>query len=130
MAFVDHDQVEEIRRKLLVDILIFLAAGDRLIKGQVNLVALVDLAFTDLGHRRAKRLEIVVLGLIDQNVTVGQKQDAFLGAGFPQSPDDLKRGIGLAGAGRHDQQDALLLTSHGFDRVVNGIRLVIARRTT
>jgi hypothetical protein len=52
----------------------------------------------------------------------------FLGPGLPQPPDDLEGGVGLAGAGGHDQQDALLAAGDGFDRAVDGVELVVARR--
>ena len=38
----------------------------------------------ELGHRRAKGAEIVDHGLVDQDVAVGQKQDALLAAGLPK----------------------------------------------
>jgi len=124
MAFVDHDQVKKIRRKLLVDILLFVAAGDGLVQRQIDFVALVDLALADLGHGRTERLEVVVLGLVDQNVAVGQEQDAFFRAGLPQSPDDLECRVGFSGASGHHQQDALLPLSDRLDRVVDGGGLV------
>jgi len=35
MTLVDHDQIEEIRRELIVYVLFFLATGDGLVQGQV-----------------------------------------------------------------------------------------------
>ena len=52
----------------------------------------------------------------------------FLLPGLPQPPDDLKGGVGLAGAGRHDEQDAVLALGDGFDGRVDGVDLVVARR--
>ena len=78
-------------------------------------------------HRRAERPEIIDHRLIDQDVAVGEEQDAFLAAGLPQPPDDLKGGVGLAGAGGHDEQDAVLAFGDGFDRRVDGVDLVVAR---
>jgi hypothetical protein len=43
MALVHDDQVEEVRGELLVDVLLFLGAGDGLIEAEVDLVRLVDL---------------------------------------------------------------------------------------
>jgi hypothetical protein len=43
VAFVDDDQVEEVTGELLVDVLVFLVAGDGLVEGQVDFVGLVDL---------------------------------------------------------------------------------------
>ena len=84
-------------------------------------------AGAELGHGRAEGTEVVDHGLVDQHVAVGQKEDAFLPAGLPQPPDDLEGGVGLAGAGGHDQQDAVLPLGDGFDGRVDGVALVVAR---
>ncbi|MDT4838060.1 hypothetical protein FQZ97_718060 [compost metagenome] len=126
VAFVDYHQVEEVRRELLVDVLLFFGASDGLVQRQVDLVGGVDLALGDLGHRLAERLEVVVLGLVDQDVAVGQEEDALLLPRFPKPPDDLEGGVGLAGAGGHHQQDAILATRHRLDGAVDGIHLVVA----
>ena len=128
MALVDDDQVEEVGRELLVDVAGLLGAGDGLVERQVDLVGLVDLSLLDLGHRRAERLEVVRLGLVDQDVAVGEEQDALLDPGLPEPPDDLERGVGLAGAGRHDQQDAVLSVGDCLDRAVDGVELVVTGR--
>jgi hypothetical protein len=80
-----------------------------------------------LGHGAFERPEVVDHGLIDQDVPIGQIQDAFLGLALPQAPDDLERRVGLAGAGGHDQQHPVLATGDGFDRAVDGVELVVAR---
>ena len=82
----------------------------------------------ELRHRRAERPEVVHHRLVDQHVAVGEEQDALLAARLPQPPDDLERGVGLAGAGRHDEQDAVLPFANGLDRRVDGVALVVARR--
>ena len=74
----------------------------------------------DLGHRLAEGLEVVGLGLVDQDVAVGEEEDAFLRARLPQPPDDLERGVGLAGAGGHDEEDAILALGDGLDGAVDG----------
>ena len=51
----------------------------------------------------------------------------FLRPAFHKPPDDLKGGVGLAGAGRHDEQDAILALGDGLDRGVDGVDLVVAR---
>jgi hypothetical protein len=82
----------------------------------------------ELGHRALERAEVVDHGLVDQDVAVGQEQDALLGAALPQAPDDLEGGVGLAGAGGHDQQHAVLPGGDGLHGAVDGIELVVARR--
>jgi hypothetical protein len=46
---------------------------------------------------------------------------------LPQPPDDLEGGVGLARAGRHDQQNPVLALGDGLDRRVDGIHLIVAR---
>jgi hypothetical protein len=104
VTFVDDNQIEEIWRELLEDVAFDLGTRDSLIESCVDLVGLVDLTIRDLGHRAAERLEVVRLGLVDEDVAVGEKQDSLLEASLPEAPDDLKRGERLAGAGRHDEQ--------------------------
>ncbi|MNG00503.1 hypothetical protein D3C84_834410 [compost metagenome] len=106
VAFVDHNQVEEVSGKLFVDVHFFFSARHGLIERKVNLVRGINLTIGDLGHRLAEGLEIVVLGLVDQDVAVGQEENSLLLLGLPQPPDNLEGGVGLAGAGGHDQQDA------------------------
>ena len=76
-------------------------------------------AGAELRHRRAERPEVVDHRLVDEHVAVGEEQDALLAPGLPQPPDDLERRVGLAGAGRHDQQDAVLALGDGLDRGVD-----------
>lgn len=105
MAFVDDDQVEEIRGELLIELLSLFRAGDRLVEAEIDLVGGVDpplgadggdevhrgavvaldgLRFRgQLGHRRTERPEVVDHRLVDQDVPVGQEQDAFLALGLP-----------------------------------------------
>jgi hypothetical protein len=61
MALVDDDQVEEVGRELLVDVLLFLGAGDRLIEREVDLEGLVDLRLTILVIAWPKGLKSLVL---------------------------------------------------------------------
>ena len=85
-------------------------------------------ARAELGHCRAEGAEIVDHRLIDKDVAVGKEEDALLAPGFPQSPDDLKSRVGLAGAGGHDEEDSVLAFGNGFYCCVDGVRLVVARR--
>ena len=72
--------------------------------------------------------EIIDHRLIDEDVAVGKKEDAFLAPGLPQAPDNLKCGVGLAGAGGHDEQDSVLALGNRFYRGIDGIGLVVAGR--
>ena len=128
VALVHDHEIEEVRRELPVDVQLLFGAGDRLIERQVDLVRLVDLAVGDLGHGGAEGLEVVDAGLVDQDVAVGEEQDSLLDAGLPEPPDDLKGGVGLPGARRHDEQQPRLSLRHGFDHAVDGDALVVARR--
>jgi hypothetical protein len=82
MAFVDDDQIEEIGRELLVDVLLFLGAGDRLVERQVDFVGLVDLAVADLGHRLPEGLEVVGLGLVGRMLRSTRNRMRFLAPDF------------------------------------------------
>ena len=128
VALVHDDEIEEVGRELLEDVLRFLGARDRLVQGQVDFERLVDLAVLDPGHSPTEGLEVFVPGLGEKDVAVGEKEDAFLHPCLPQAPNDLERGVGLAGAGGHDQQDAILLMRDGLDHLVDGVQLVVARR--
>src|SRR2546430_12253038 len=51
--------------------------------------------------------------LIDENVAIGEIENPLLASGSPQPPDDLKRGVSLARAGRHqDRKSTRLNSSH------------------
>ena len=81
----------------------------------------------ELRHGGAEGAEVVHHRLIDEDIAVGEEEDAFLAAGLPQAPDDLEGGVGLAGAGGHDEEDAVLALGDGFDGRVDGDALVVAR---
>ena len=84
VTFVDDDQVEEVRRELLVDVLPLFGAGRRLGRARSRLHTTLSIwRLLDLGHRVAKMFEVVGLGLVDEDVAVGQKEDAF---GLPGPP--------------------------------------------
>src|SRR5271165_217887 len=68
-----------------------------------------------------------VLTLVNENVTIGEKQDALLVPSLPQPPDDLKGSVSLAGACGHHEKDTILTLRYRFDRCVDGIALVITR---
>ena len=143
VALVDDDQVEEAGRELAEELLALLRAGDGLVEAEIDLVGGVDAALLverrgefDLGavvaldglragaelrHRRAEGAEVVDHRLVDEDVAVGEEEDALLAAGLPQPPDDLEGGVGLAGAGGHDEQDAVLALGDGLDGGVDGV---------
>jgi hypothetical protein len=50
----------------------------------------------------------------------------FLRPAFHNRPDDLESRIGLAGPGRHDEQEAILTPGDPFGGSVDGGGLVIA----
>jgi len=154
MAFVDDNQVEEVLRELLEQLLALFRPGDRLVEAEIDLEGGVDapfpverqrkvdrgavLPFDGLGigrklrHRRAKGAEVVHHRLVDQHIAVGEEQDALVAfriptLRFPQPPDDLEGGVGLARTGRHDQQNPVLAFGDGLNRRVDGIHLIVAR---
>src|ERR1700691_1982713 len=110
MALIDDDQIEETRRKLPEKLLAILRPGDGLIEAEVDLVGGIDTALlvergrqldlravfpfdgfrarTQLGHGRAEGPEVIHHRLIDEDIPVSEKQDAFLPASLPQPPDD------------------------------------------
>ena len=134
VALVHDDQVEEVRRILPVQPRPALVLGDGLVDGEVHLPALGRLAVLDLAAGVAERREDLVLGIIDQDVAVGQVEDpgpAVLARAVPprvpQLPADLEGHDGLAGAGRHGEQHAALALEDGLHGAVDGDLLVVAR---
>ena len=126
MALVDDDEIEEVRR-------IFAEIGRRLAvlrrpahegleDGEEqaavlrHLALLADVLRLDPHQRVFGKGGKGVVGLIGENVAVGEEQNARaarrLAAQVPaaveQLPRDLKRDEGLAGAGGEREQDALL----------------------
>ena len=87
MTFIDNHQVEEISRKLLIDVIVFFAAAAAaaagLVKRDIYLVAGVHVAIADFRHRLTEWLEIVGDGLVRK-----EKHPPDL-IRSPQSPYDL-----------------------------------------
>ena len=151
VAFVDDDQVEEAGRELAEQLLPLLRAGDRLIEAEIDLVGGVDaallvdarwsgrswcrprarwswrwsLSFAIAAPNGRKSLTIV---WSISTLRSARNRMRFLRPGLPQPPDDLEGRVGLAGAGRHDQQNAVLALGDGLDRGVDGVDLIVARR--
>jgi hypothetical protein len=86
-----------------------------------------DIAHPDIVSKPLQTSDYRPNSIIPGHVAVGEKEDAFLPAGLPRPPDNLKRGVRLAGAGGHDQEDSVLALGDGFDRGVDGIGLIVAR---
>ena len=109
MTLVNDDQIEESGAEFFEQFLSFFRTGDGLIKPEINLVRGVDAALVvgafferegeinfaavrpfdgfgagaELGHPATKRAKVVDHRLVNQNVAVGQKQDALFLPGFP-----------------------------------------------
>lgn len=105
-------------------------ADELLIEGEEDLVGgegggivLRDVDFMRVLFQRG---EVLLDGLVDEDVAVGQVEDFFLHTALEQAVDDLKGGVGFAGAGGHDQQKALLPASDGVEGAVDGDALVVA----
>lgn len=104
VAFVDDDEVEEARRELAKQLLVLLRSRDGLVEAEIDLVGRVDAALLveperkvdrcpvlpldGLGlHRQLRHLaregpEVVDHRLVDENVAIGQEEDAFLATGL------------------------------------------------
>ena len=135
VTLIDDHEVEEVGRVLAVEPGPSLVTGDRLVDGEVHLAALHHDATLDLVARVAERRELLILGVVDQDVAVGEVEDARLApllalgvpARRPEPPTDLEGDVGLAGAGGHREQDARLTLEHGLDGAVDRRLLVVAR---
>src|SRR3972149_136804 len=78
-------------------------------------------------QRLAQRAERAVFGLIDEDVPIGQIQNALLALHLPQPIDDLECDERLARSGRHRDQNTRLTPNHGFDGVIDWNRLIVTR---
>ncbi len=133
VALVHDHQVEEVGGKRPEEPGAPLILGERLVDPEVDLAALDDLARLDLVSRVAERREDAVLGLIDEDVPVGEVEDPgapmFTGAvpaGTPELPADLEGDRGLARARRHRDEHAAAPAEDGFDDAVDRDRLIVA----
>src|ERR1017187_7637986 len=78
VAFVNDDEIEEIRAEFPVQAGAVLIFGEALVQGEVHLTALVRHAAFDLHPGIAKGQEIFVLGIVNQNVAISQEQNTGL----------------------------------------------------
>ena len=97
MAFVNDNQVEEVRRVFAVKAGPVVILRNGLIDGEVDFPALADLPARDFPAGIAKGGEGLVLGIVNQDVAVGQIENlgatVFAGAipeGIPQFPANLE----------------------------------------
>jgi len=82
VTFVHHDKVEEIRRKLFVDVLLFLCAANRLVERKINFKRLIRGPIGNLRHRLTEWLEVVCLRLVGKDVAVKILGDGELSRAF------------------------------------------------
>ena len=133
MALVHDNKIEKVRGELLVEAGAAFVLGDGLVCGEIKLAAVDHEAAFNLVPGIPKGGEGFVLGIVHQEIAVGQIQDArfsgriALGVPFarPEFPADLKRHHGLAGAGGHGEQHALFAAQDGVHGAVNRDALVV-----
>jgi len=125
VALVHDDEVEEVGREGPEEPHAALVLGERLVDPEVHLPALDPLARLDLAPRIAEFREEAVLGLVDEDVPVGEVEDpgtAMLArsipAACPELPADLERHRGLSRAGRHRHEQA---APAGQDRLYHAV---------
>src|SRR5690606_32152329 len=101
VALIDHDQVEEVRGVLPEHILTGRREG--LVDAEVHVPRLAGIGTGDLVAGIAEVDEVLVLGVIDQDVAVSQKQDlraavltTAVPAAVPELPAHLEGDAGLA----------------------------------
>ena len=75
-----------------------------------------------------QRREILLDGLIHEDVPVGQVENLMFHAALEQPVDNLEGRVSLAGARSHHQQDAVLAPRNSVQRAVDGDALVVAGR--
>ena len=131
VAFVHDDEIKEIRRKQLAEMLPVIVAHKLLIEGKIHLMRgngrAVILGEVYLMNNFFKRGKVLLNGLIHKNVAVGQIKDLSFRAGLQQPVNDLERRIGFTGAGRHNEQKTVLPARDRVYRPVNGNALIITR---
>ena len=78
MALIDDDQVKEIGRELFVQAGPPLVFGDGLVGGEIELAAEYGFSAFDLPPGIAERGEDFVLGIVHEEVAVGEVENAGL----------------------------------------------------
>src|SRR5262249_36485558 len=87
VAFINDHHVEELGRDAFENLVFFIRTGDGLIQTQIDFVGWINLAVLDLGHDRAEGLEIIDQSLINEDIPISQKEDAFDLSRLQQTPD-------------------------------------------
>lgn len=132
MTFVDDDQVEEIWSIFSIESWTPFVSCDRLIDRKVHFPALDRLPL-DLPTSIAKGCKIFVLRIIDENISVSQKENSRLSRGIafrippgrPEFPTDLEGYRGLSCASGKRQEIPSLPRQNGFDGPVYRNSLVV-----
>ena len=127
VALVDDHQVEEVRAELLVDVLLFLGAADRLVEREVDLVGsgpccgCVTLVITE--PNGLKSLVMVWSARMFRSTRKSTRLTLFA---FHSRQMIWNDRVGLAGAGRHGEEHPALTLGDGLDRPLDGDALVVA----
>ena len=84
------------------------------------------------GHCVLEVAEVAADGLVDERGAIGEEENAFLDAAFPEAIDDLEGSVGFTGPGSHDEDVAVLafVLGDGFDSSVNRDLLVVTGRAS
>ena len=136
MALVHDDEIEEIGRELLVEPGAVFVLGDGLVGREIHLAALHHLAVLDLVAGLAEGDEGFVLGIVHEDIAVGEEEDLGVAdgvagavpAGLPKFVAELEGDDCFAGAGRHGDEDAGPAAQDGIEGAVDGYLLVIPGR--
>ena len=151
MALVDDDEVKEVPGPLhvvrglaalgtahdgLENREIQVAGGGQLAAQGARTAGGAEPVGGDALHRVLVKLLKVVLGLVGQDVAVGDKQDAGLlvrSTGVPvgliEFPADLEGRVGLSRSRGHGEQDALMVIGDGIQHSVDSDFLIVAGLT-
>ena len=126
VAFIDHDEIEKMRRQLLRLVPDDVEHGG--IGGDIDAAVLGDELLADIGPARLVGQMLLEGGqcLFAQGDAIDQKKDLFGMSGAHQGIDHGDAGAGLAGAGGHDQQEVALFLFNAFQHGANGADLIVA----
>src|SRR5690606_1420162 len=126
VALVNDNQVKEFRRKLFVRICLFVSPSQSLIQSQIHFIALIYHTVFYNRHFILKVFEIASSCLVNQCVSVSQKQDSFFLSALPKSVDDLKSCVGFSCSSCHHQQNSVLPFGNSFNGSVYRNLLVVS----